>query len=314
MPEQNFSNTTTVAPSATVPPTATEGSTSAVQTPSQAQPQVPAQDLVSRVSQFKPPAASAATTPSDDTFDFKEIEAIKDPAAKEQALKAYKSMQSGFNKKFEHLAQMRKELEARQAQPQPRQVWTADKIQSELLSDPTFVAEAQRLAAANPTPANPRTSGMSDNEWSALTPDEKAKFNLMEQKLASLEQQNIQSKQQAQSVLVQQQHQVLKGKFANYDSDYVDVTVHKILEGKEQIGLEHIWKALDYEAAVNRAYALGLQDATTKVKDKIGNMSYDGGQVNGSKSTLEPEKHESGQSFFRRLAINRLAEVKSGTR
>jgi hypothetical protein len=110
---------------------------------------------------------------------------------------------------------------------------------------------------------------------------------------------------------VLQQHQALKNKFANYDSDIVDVTVRNVVEGKAQIGLEDVWKALDYESAVNRAYELGRLDAAGRQKDKLNNMSFDGGQVSGSKSTLEPEKNESTPNYFKRLAISRLAEMKA---
>lgn len=279
----------------------------------------PEPSLLERVSSFKPEPAKPVepVQSSAETFNVKELESIKDPIARAAAERAYKSFQSDYTKKTQAIAEQnrkleeeRKALEAKASQANQRTVWTADKIQKELLSDPTFVAEAQRLAQANPTPSNPTSSGLTDDQWSALTSEEKAKFNLMEQKLAKLEQQSKQSEQQAQIALVQQQHQALKAKFANYDSDIVDTTVRNVVDGKAQIGLEHIWKALDYESAVNRAYELGRLDAAGKAKDKLGNMSYEGGQVSGSKSMLEPEKNESTPSFFKRLALSRLAEVK----
>jgi hypothetical protein len=228
----------------------------------------------------------------------------------------YKSIQSDYTKKTQAVAEERrkleedrKALETRATQANQRQPWTAEKIQKELLSDPSFVAEAQRLAQVNPTPSNPNSSGLSDDQWSALTAEEKAKFTLMERKISELEQQSIQSKQQAQQAVVQQQHQALKSKFANYDSDYVDLTINKVVKGEAQIGLEDIWKALDYESAVNRAYELGKQDGAGRGKELNQNRSFEGGQVRNANSTLEAEKNESGPSFFRRLAISRLAEV-----
>jgi hypothetical protein len=286
--------------------------------PAQPEVKVPEPSLMERVASFKPePKVEAPPVLESETFNVKELESIKDPVAKAAAERAYKSFQSDYTKKTQAIAEKnrqldeeRKALETKATQANQKQPWTADKIQRELLSDPTFVAEAQRLAQVNPAPSNPKTSGLSDDQWSALTSEEKAKFNLMEQKLAKLEQQSKQSEQQAQQAIVQQQHQSLRSKFANYDSDIVDTTVKNIVEGKAQIGLEHIWKAMDYESAVNRAYELGRLDAGVKAKEKIGNMSFDGGQVSGSRSTLEPEKNESTPNFFKRLANARLLEVK----
>ena len=281
-------------------------------------PKAPEPSLMERVSSFKPEVPPVApATPEPENFSIKELEAIRDPQARAAAERAYKSFQSDYTKKTQAIADKNKELDERKkaletqaSQANQRPVWTADKIQKELLSDPTFVAEAQRLAQVNPAPSNPNASGLTDDQWSALTSEEKAKFNLMEQKLAKLEQRNQQSEQQAQVAIVQQQHQALKAKYADYDSDIVDTTVRNVVDGKAQIGLEDIFRAINYEKAVNKAYELGRLDASGKSREKMGNMSYDGGQVNGAKTVLEPVANESGRSFFSRLAISRLAESK----
>lgn len=261
-------------------------------------------DLMTRVSQFKPEVKANASVEGDAQFDYKEIEKITDPTARAIAEKAYKSLQSGFTKKFQEVAELRKSLEA-QANQKP--VWTADKIQKELLTDPTFVSEAQRLAAVNPNPTNPTNSGLSDTEWSALTPTEKAKFSMLEGKISQLEQQN-------QQAIVQQQHQALKSKYANYAPDFVDTTVKSIVQGQRQITLEDVWKATDYESAVQRAYELGKADASGKVVAKQQSTSFDGGQQTRANPPPEINKGESNLSFFQRIARQRMAEVKSAVR
>ena len=282
----------------------------------------PEPTILERVAQFKPEpkVVPPATPPAEEgAFNVRELEAIRDPMARAAAERAYKSFQSDYTKKTQAIAEKNRELDERKkaletqaVQANQRTPWTADKIQKELLSDPTFVAEAQRLAQVNPAPSNPNASGLTDDQWSALTSEEKAKFNLMEQKLAKLEQQSKQSEQQAQSAIVQQQHQALKARFGDdYNSDIVDTTVRDVVDGRAQIGLEHIFKAINYENAINNAYKMGRLDEAVKLRDKQGNMSYDGGQVSGSKSTLEPEKNEGTQGFFKRLAISRLAESKN---
>lgn len=282
----------------------------------------PEPTLVERVASFKPePKVEAPPAATSETFNVKELEAIRDPVARAAAERAYKSFQSDYTKKTQavaeenrKLAEERKALETRAAQANQPKVWTADAIQKELLSDPTFVAEAQRLAQVNPAPSNPTSSALTDDQWSALTPVEKAKFQLMEQKLAKFEQQSKQSEQQAQFAQVQQQHQALKQKFGDdYNSDIVDTTVRNIVDGKAQIGLEHIFKAINYENAMNKAYELGRQDALGKAKERIGNMSYEGGSVTGTKPVAEAEKGESTINYFRRLATSNMAAIKNRT-
>ena len=258
----------------------------------------PQEDLITRVAKFKGPESPKETPTGDLAFDYKEIDKITDPTARSFAEKAYKSMQSGFTKKFQEVADLRKSLE-QQANQKP--VWTADKIQKDLLSDPMFVSEAQRLAQTNPSPSNPNNSGMTDNEWSALNPTEKAKFTMLETKISQLEQQN-------QQAVVQQQHQALQLKYPNYAPDFVDTTVKDIIRGSRQITLEDVWKATDYESGLKRAYDMGIADASGKVAAKQQSTSFDGGQTSQSNPPIQAEKGESNLGFFQRIARARLLE------
>lgn len=266
--------------------------------------QKPLEDVLKRVSQYKPEAKKVDGVAEDVAFDYKEIEKITDPTARAIAEKAYKSMQSGFTKKFQEVADLRKSLESQASQ---KKVWTAEAIQKELLSDPTFVSEAQRLQTINPNPSNPTNSGMTDTEWSALTEQEKAKFQLLENKISTLEQQRSET-------LLQQQHQALQSKYANYAPDFVNTTVKEVLQGRKQITLEDVWKATDYENAVQRAYELGKADATGKVVQKQQSSSFDGGQATNANPPPEIQKGETNQSFFQRIARGRLAEAKTAVR
>ena len=212
------------------------------------QPQVepkpePKPDLLTRVSQFKRSELTTIDPKSDGVdFDFKELESIQDPAQKELMFKAYKSMQSGWNKKYQSLSEQRKEVEKKLSDYSN---WDTDKV-NRLLNDPTFIKAAQQVAASKA----PSTYQGTTEEWSSLSEGEKAKFRQMEQELNQLKQLNLQTE-------TKRQDEQLKQKYGNYAPDVVDTTLSNLMSGKQQATREDIWKVIDYEDGVKRAYELG---------------------------------------------------------
>ena len=91
-PTQTVTIPTTPTPAATV--------STNIAAPVVTTPVIPEPDLMTKVTQFKRPETSPVAEGVDIGFDYKEIEAIKDPVAKDIAIKAYRSMQSGVTKKF----------------------------------------------------------------------------------------------------------------------------------------------------------------------------------------------------------------------
>lgn len=255
----------------------------------------PAENLVSRVAAFKPEVKPVVPV-AEDAFDFKQIEAIKDPLAKDIALKAYKSMQSGFGKKFQEIAELRKTLEAKASETAN---WSPERVQS-LLNDPNFVKAAQQVAGTSSV-NNQNQSGLTNEEWSALTDNERAQLGAMQHKINMLE--NINS----QTLKLQQDEQ-LKTKFANYDPRAVDLLTNDLLQGKVQATREHLHKVLDYEQAVERAYQLGLTDGTKGKQERLNASSYQGSSAINSSERPQPEKGEGNLNFFQRVARQRLAE------
>jgi hypothetical protein len=146
----------------------------------------PSDDLLSRVSKFQKEKAPVVTpqTPNttDGNFDIKEIEAITDPVAKEQALKAYKSFQRGFGEKFQELSQLKKEMEALKSQPtQPvQQEWTPERVQA-LADDPKFIEAARQVQESNQIDEN-----------STMSEAERARINELNEKINKLEAANNQ--------------------------------------------------------------------------------------------------------------------------
>lgn len=242
------------------------------------------EDLVTRVSQVKPEEKKV------DVFNVNDIDKIENPQAKEYTQKAYKSLESGYTKKFQALADERRTWEAKKAEGEN---WTQDKVQS-LLKDPNFVTAAQGVATQQ---QNEEATG----EYSALSDTEKKRIADNEKQVGLIVQQNTQ-------LLRQQQDESNKTKYANYDSNAVDIITADLISGKRQATREDLFKVYDYEPAVNRAYKLGLSDKNEANKEKINALSPDGVTVVSDDSVPKPEKGESNRNYFLRLAHRRLSQ------
>lgn len=284
---------------------ANAGTGTTLETPSQSTAQAPVtptpqtEDLVSRVSKVKIDTTLPEITIDEPKFDVNDIEKIADPQAKEQALKAYKSFQRGFNAKFQELAELRKQMESKN---QPTQ-WTPDKLRQEI-NKPDFIQASQAVLQEQ----NPMQSGMTDTEWSSLTANEKKQWQVMQQELASLKQQNAQ-----QEILqnYKAQDDTLKQRYADYDPQAVDIITNELLSGKRQATREDLWKAIKHDENVKRAYELGKQDGSSDKLDKQNASAYDGLST-GKPATDVPvaEKNESTSSFFGRLVARNLEKQK----
>jgi len=233
-------------------------------------------DLVTRASQVK--VEPKPTQVNEPEFDYKEIEAIKDPVAKEIALKAYKSFQRGFNQKFQDIASLRKDLENKS---QEFSNWTPERVQS-LINDPKFVEAARNVVGTQ-------------NEQTYETETDK--------KVKELENQLNQLKGQSVLQTFKQQDEEIAKRYANYNPKKVDEITAEMLSGKVQATREHLWKVLDYEDAVQRAYQLGLEDKKLNLNDKISSASYSPNSttITSSGEKPMPEKGESDRDFLKRM-------------
>ena len=257
------------------------------------------EDLVTRASKVK---LENVTVPVEEPkFDLNDIEKISDPVAKEQALRAYKSFQRGFNEKYQEIANIRKELETMKQQTNS---WTPDRIK-QVINNPDFIQASQAVLQEQ----NPPNSGMNDTEWSSLTASEKKQWQAMQSELTSLKQ--AQAQQQILSNF-KTQDETLKPRYANYDPNAVDVITNELLTGKRQATREDLWKSLDYDNAVKRAYELGKQDGGSNINDKVNASAYDGLST-GKPATDIPvaEKNEGVTSYFRRLVENNISKQKA---
>jgi hypothetical protein len=247
------------------------------------------EDLVSRVSKVKVEVKEETNPFNLTKEDYDKVQ--NDP----NLSKFYKSMQSDYIKKTQQIAEERKGIEELKKQTLN---WTPERLQQEI-NKPDFIQAAQRVM----TLQNPSNSGLTQEEYSTLTDKEKAQLQNLNQQVSHLQLQNWQ-------MLQRQQDEVLKQKYANYAPDIVDTTVNKLVKNEVNATREDLWKAIDYEAAVNRAYQLGKQDRALENTEKQQSISMEGFSATPLNEVPPPEKGESDKKYFKRLAERRLAEAK----
>ena len=257
--------------------------------------EVPKPDLVSRVASFK--EAPKTEQPKNEfgisDEDYQKV--LTDPTLS----KYYKSMQSGYNKKFQEVAELRKNLEQ---QANQTKAWTPQRIQ-ELMNDPNFVQAAQSVVQTQA----PSTYKGSQQEWSSLTEGEQSKFVQMEREIIGLKQQAVLNELKAQDAELQK-------RYANYDPKELDLAVNDILSNKLIVTREHIYKALHHDDNVQNAYKLGGSDILLEHKEKSNAISADGSNVAQASNVPDREPKETNQSYFRRIFASKLAQQQSQTR
>ena len=253
----------------------------------------PEEDLMSRVSKVKLDAVKPVI--DEEKFDPKDIEKIPDPVAKKYAEQAYKSFEKGYQKKFQDLAEQRKEVEQKLNEFSN---WTPEKIHT-LLNDPKFVESAQAVAKSQA----PQNWNGSQEQWSSLNDNEKQEWAQMK---------NAVNQMSMALTLEHQRRQDdgLKQKYANYEPQAVDTITAELLAGKARATREDIWKVYDYENAVKRAYELGKMDKRPEMEEKANASSYDGLSVNQPKTTEKPQTGEGNLTAFKRIVLENLAKAK----
>ncbi len=243
-------------------------------------------DLITRVSQVNTtePLKKEDTENKFNTNDLDAaIERISEPTLKEQMVGLKKSLLKGENQKYQEIAALRKQYETKLAEVSN---WTPEKLKQEL-AKPDFVQAAQTvLQSGNQT-------GLSDEQFSALSETEKTELNQLKQKINVLEQSNWQTVKTQQDV-------VLRNRYANFDPKIIDDVTTNLMQGKIQATREDLWKVIDYEKAVQRAYELGKQDKITENAEKINGMSFEVGRNIAKPNSVERQKGETIQSFMRR--------------
>ncbi len=261
----------------------------------------PVKDLVTRVSEFKKASKPVATTDNQNSFfDYKEIEKITDPNARKFAEDAYKSMQSGFTKKTQEIAEQRRSFEQKLVEMQN---WSPERIQRELLSNPQFLQAAQQVAQTQ----NPQNSGLTEEQFSALTPAEKAELA----QLPTLKNEINNLKQVNYQAVVAQRDNQLQTRYPDYNPTQIDATIKDLAQMNPLDIREHVYKSLKHDEDVAAAYELGRQEAKGLNQQKINAITQNGSAAVNSDGLPTREKGDTDQMYFMKMANFRLAQYKS---
>lgn len=258
----------------------------------------PIKDLVTKVSDFKRAKAATVTTTTDNNnfFDYKEIEKITEPTARKFAEDAYKSMQSGFTKKTQEIAEQKRSMEQKIAEMQN---WSPERIQKELLNNPQFLTAAQQIATQNPP-----NSGLTNEQFSALTESEKAEIAGLRSKINTLEQTNFQA-------IVAQRDSQLQTRYPDYNPNQIDATIRDLAQMNPLDIREHVYKSLKHDEDVAAAYELGRQESKGLNQQKINAITPNGNSITTSDGLPIREKGDTDQMYFMKMANFRLAQFKN---
>lgn len=220
-----------------------------------------AKDILSRSSgaqtQTSAPAHAASDVSVDDVKGAVKLEDIKDVAARSFVEKRLKELESGFNKKYEQLANIRKDYESK---INSMNSWTPERL-DQTLKDPAFVSLVQARQQQTQASQPPAGFDGSADDWSALTPEEKQQFKQLNDKVSAQEQFML-------KMLQEKEDDKLKNVYPDYDAKTVDQIQSDLLSGRLIATREHLWKVANFERAVERAYQLGISDRKDNIIQK----------------------------------------------
>ena len=271
-----------------------EPATEQVERPSQEE-----QDLTSRASEVS--LEPQETEKKYDRNSFNEKLSKLPPEMQEEVKAFQQTLYKGADEKFQEAARLRREAdELRQ------RGWDKNSVQ-QLLNDPTFQAQVNELQQERQVEQNPQGSGLSDEEWSYLSPKEKALL-ANTQKMQQEDRKRMDQFFQKQEW--EKQDMTIKARYKNYEPKYVDEAFNGLVSGKIQATREDLWKAIDYENAVKRAYELGKKDRALDLNEKVTASSPASGfNVNQSKDVPQKGEKENGVEYFKRIAMRNAQKL-----
>lgn len=261
------------------------------------------ESLSNKVEQYRKSKMQIPATdnPVDIGFDFKEIEAIKDPTAKDIAMKAYKSMQSGVTKKFQEAAMTKKEYETK---VQEMQNWSPERIRQEL-NNPQFLQAAQAVAGTVPQ-SNPTNSGLTNEEFSALTDREKAELA----QLPTLKNEINQLKQVNYQALINNTDSQLRTKYSDYNPSDIDKAITMLGNLPPNELREYVYKSIMHDKHNQEFYEMAKQELSQRNQEKLNSISVNGNQIVNNDGLPTREKGDTDVSWFTKIAQFRLAQSK----
>lgn len=265
-------------------------------------------DLISKVTQFeieqnpinKSPEAVDAELFNDKEFraEIDRVKSTNPELAKHMEL-LRKSAMTGVNNKFQQIAEMRKEIEAVKAAAQTSR-FKANSV-DELMNNPDFINEAKARLATQRSPLE---------DDSSLSDEAKQTINTLKAELDALKSGLTEKKSQEANERWNSQHNALAMKYKNYDSKKVDEVAQGLISGKIQATPEYIYKVVNHDDNVRRAYELGRREGSKVLGEKRQlNNSIDGVNAVALDNVVQ-EKEESNLNFMQKIISKRMAGAK----
>jgi len=233
-------------------------------------------------------------------FNRNDVNKITDPVARQYVENLEKSLKSGFHKKMNELNERIQVVEK-----EKKQGWTPERVE-QIYADPTFQSAAKSFLSTRSGAGSTRDGGgPSDDEMSFLTDDERGELKRTQNAANAA----LNTAMQIQS---QQEDQLLAQRYgSHYDSKQVTQIQEDLLANRVVATREHLWKVVDYDSAVKRAYELGRNDERGGITEKH-SASTAGGTTTVTSSEDVPAKNqgESTPAYFTRLAQWRMGQMK----
>lgn len=262
---------------------------------------IPEPDLITKVTSFKKAAQVSVQTTSADgiVLDQKMIDSITDPKIKEATINLQKSLQADYTRKTQAVSDSRKQVEQ---QLTDMQTWTPEKVQKYLLNNPTFLQSAQQVAGNQNQ--NPNNSGLTDEQFSALTDGEKAQLTSLRSEINSLKQVNMQA-------VTSQTDAQLRTKYSDYDPQVVDNSLRELMNMQPHELREYVYKAKMHDEHVANAYALRNEELNKLNQTRTNAISVDGNTITNNDGMPVRQPNQNDRSWFETIANFRLAQSRS---
>lgn len=223
-----------------------------------------------------------------------ELDKISDPAQRAIIEKKLKDLESGYNKKYQDVANQRKELEELRRQVS---TWTPERLRQEL-AKPEFIQAMQVLQQSAP----PSTFEGTAEEYSALSDSEKARFRKVEQDNLSLQSQLAQMRQKEEDAEI-------KKLYPDFRPEVVDEAIEGLRTGKIVASRADIWKVVNHDQNVEKGYKFGYEDGYKKALEKLNANSNLSGKDTKPVDDVPDEVRKGG---FSSIAMWRLGQLRNG--
>lgn len=224
-----------------------------------------------------------------------ELDKITDPAQRAIIEKKLKDLESGYNKKYQTLAEQRKELESFKSKVS---TWTPQRLAEELRK-PEFVQAMQALQQSAPSQEWTGTQ----EEWSALSTSEKQQFQQMRNETLSLQTQMMKMQQKEEDMEI-------KKLYPDYEPSVVEEAIEGLRSGQITASRADIWKVVNHDKNVEKGYQFGYEDGFKKALEKLNASSITAN--NGSMVNADEVPEEVRKGGFSSIAMWRYQRSRNG--